>query len=176
MRQACRISILAFAVALLLAPQSFAQSLGDVAREHRAEEKAKAGKDKPKVFTNDNLPAHSDDSSNNSGEKSPASAAAPGPDDSAEGREIRGEQWKDSIRAQKNAIAKAQAELDKFNASIHFVEANRYSNGVEYNQYQARKQEEAQHYQEQLNEAKQKLQDMQESARREGFGSSIYDP
>ncbi len=177
MRPTCKIGILVFAAAFLLTSQSAGQSLGDVARANRQAEQAKGTKAKPKVITNENLPSHTDDSSANPQEATkdiPPAATQSG--DSAVDKEARGEELKTAIRSQKEAIARAQAQLDKFNASIHYVVANEYTNGVQYNQYQAKKQEEAQRYQEQLNEAKQKLQDMQESARREGFGSAVYDP
>jgi len=60
--------------------------------------------------------------------------------------------------------------------SIHFVEANRYRNGVEYNKVQAEKQKEAQRLQGRLDEAQKNLEQMQESARKAGFGSSVWDP
>lgn len=174
MRQAYRISVLALALVIVLAVSSLGQSLGDVARAHRQQENAKSSKDKPKVITNDSLPAHPDDAAGSTPQPE-NSVAAPGPDSAAD-KQARGDQWKQAIRRQKDAIAKAQAELDKYTASIHFVEVNRYSNGVEYNQYQARKQEEAERYQKRIDEEKQKLQEMQDSARQEGFGSAVYDP
>ena len=69
-----------------------------------------------------------------------------------------------------------QNQIDKLNSSIHFVEANRYYNGVQYNERQAQKQEEVQRMQKQLDEQKKQLEDMQESARKAGLGSSVYEP
>src|SRR5437868_4361734 len=60
--------------------------------------------------------------------------------------------------------------------SVHFVEANRYYNGVQYNQYQLKKQQEAQRMKKQLDGEKKTLGNMQESARKAGFGSAVYDP
>ncbi len=66
--------------------------------------------------------------------------------------------------------------MEKLNDSVHFVEANRYYNGVQYNQYQLKKQQEAQRLQKQLDTEKKALGDAQESARKAGFGSAVYDP
>jgi len=66
--------------------------------------------------------------------------------------------------------------VDKLNGSVHFVEANRYTNGVQYNQYQLKKQQEAQRLQKQLDGEKKQLADAQESARKAGFGTAVYDP
>lgn len=177
MRQTYKMIGFVLAGAFAFAPRASAQSLGDVARQHRQEEQSKAAndKDKPKVFTNENIP-HSADDSSASAPESESTASAPSAEDAAESKEARGEKWKNAIREQKDAIARAQADLDKYSASIHFVEANRYSNGAQYNQYQAKRQEEAQRYQKRIDEAKQKLQDLQDKCRREGFGSSVYDP
>ena len=84
--------------------------------------------------------------------------------------------WKAEIQAQKDAIASFQDQIDTLNASIRFVDASRYANGAQYNQYQLKKQEEVQRMQKQLDGEKKKLEDMQEAARREGFGSAVYDP
>lgn len=163
-----------FLTLMCLCSLCFGQSLGDVAREQRQKEKAKPDQAKPKVVTNEDLPDHPD-SSGDSAQPSSTAATPTAPSDSAS-KEERGKQWQQAIQQQKQAVAEFQRQLDQLNASIHYVEANRYSNGVEYNQYQARKQEEAQRMQKQLDEQKDKLSTMQESARSEGFGTAIYDP
>jgi uncharacterized coiled-coil protein SlyX len=47
---------------------------------------------------------------------------------------------------------------------------------VQYNQRQVQKQDEVQRMQKQLDEQKKKLEEMQESARKAGLGSSVYEP
>jgi hypothetical protein len=47
---------------------------------------------------------------------------------------------------------------------------------VQYNQYQLKKKLEAQRLQKQLDTEKKALEDAQESARKGGFGSAVYDP
>jgi hypothetical protein len=174
-----KVCILLLLACFAFSPCSFGQSLGDVARQHRQEEQTKGAQAKPKVITNDDLPDHGDPSSNSNDDANKTDSTATAPrsgDNSAASKEQKGQQWKETIQHQKEAVASMQSQLDKLNDSIHFVEANRYSNGVQYNQYQAKKQEEAQRMQKQLDEQKKKLADMQESARREGFGSAVYDP
>lgn len=173
MSKTCRIGI-PFLALIYLCSLCFAQSLGDIAREQRQKEKAKSAQAKSKVVTNEDLPDHGDSAGGSSQPSSAVTMPSATPDSASKGE--RGQQWQKAIQQQKAAVADMQGQLDKLNASIHYVEANRYSNGVEYNQYQARKQEEAQRMQKQLDEQKEKLSAMQESARREGFGSSIYDP
>ncbi len=174
---------------VVLATTAYAQSsdspsgnptLGDLARKQRQkQQQAKdKGKDvKPKkVLTDEDLPAHpeettsSTDSSPNH-EPSADSSAAP-----ADAVMQNGVQWKAAITQQKAAIADLKSHIDKLQDSIHFVEANAYRNGVEYNKIQAQKQQEVQRLQGQLAEQQKNLEKMQETARKAGFGSAVWDP
>jgi hypothetical protein len=150
---------------------SYGQSLGDVAREQRQKQQAKDPKAAAKVVTNEEIPESPDvaDSSDDT-DRGPATPAA-----SSAGKKTA-EQWKSEIEARKTRIAVLQSHVEKLNDSVHFVEANRYYNGVQYNQYQLKKQQEAQRLQKQLDSEKKALGDAQESARKAGFGSAIYDP
>ena len=157
---------------LLAVAGGYGQSLGDVARQQR-QKQAKDGHTARKVVTNEEIPEHPESVSSGSvssdeHEGSPATSAS--------NDTHSAEEWKAKIQAQKSAVASLQNQIDRLNSSIHFVEANRYSNGVRYNQHQIEKQDEAQRLQKQLDEQKKKLEDMQESARRAGLGSSVYDP
>jgi hypothetical protein len=153
---------------------SYAQSLGDVARQQRQKRRAKGPHTTRKVVTNEEIPESPDASSISSVDNdSPQQSSSP--EASTAGKKTA-EQWKSEIQAQKARIAGAQIQVDKLNESVHFVEANRYYNGVEYNQYQLKKQQEAQRLQKQLDGEKKVLQNMQESARKAGFGSAVYDP
>jgi chromosome segregation ATPase len=157
---------------LLAVVVSYGQSLGDVAREQR-QKQAKAANTTHKVVTNEDIPespeAVSSTSVSNSEHDGPP--ATPASNDTHSG-----EEWKAKIEAQRNSVESLQNQIDKLNSSIHFVEANRYTNGVQYNQRQVQKQDEVQRMQKQLDEQKQKLEDMQESARKAGLGSSVYEP
>jgi hypothetical protein len=144
-------------------------SLGDVARQQRQREKE--AHRPAKVITNDEIPSQPP-----SAEESSSAADQSSKDNTAERREETGNRWKHLIQEQKSAIASNQKRLEEFKASIHFVEANRYSNGVRYNEAQLQRQKEAERAEKQLDEQKKKLADMQEAARRQGFGSAVYDP
>jgi acetyl-CoA carboxylase beta subunit len=167
-----RIALKILPIALLMSSVVYGQSLGDVARENREKQKAKAASSaaKPKVITNESLPQNPDAGPiETEGKLEAASASVPSGGQSAE-------QWKSRILAQKNAVANLQAQIDKLNDSIHFVVANEYYNGVQYNQHQVKKQENVAQMQQQLEEQKKNLAAMQEGARSAGMGSAVYDP
>ena len=151
------------------------QTLGDVAREERKKQQNKdAHATAKKVITDEDLPQHGD-----ADKEPPKASHAEENQDSAEPADegkMTAEQWKARIAAQKNVVATMQRQADKLANSIHFVSANAYRNGAQYNQMQARRQEQLRELQQQLEEQKTKLEDMQEGARRAGFGNAVYDP
>ena len=139
-----RIALKALPGVLLLCSVAYGQSLGDVARQNRAKEKAKPASAKPKLITNETLPQNPTAGSTETERKlEPVSSKPHSGGQSAE-------QWKSQILAQKNVVANLQAQIDKVNDSIHFVVANGYSNGVQYNQHQVKKQENVAQMQQQL--------------------------
>jgi hypothetical protein len=164
--------IFAISVLLALASAAFGQSLGDVARQTRQKEKAR-GKAAKKVVTNEDLPESPD---LNPGERETVGKyQAATPSRGASGTQSA-DQWKSSILEQKNRIASMQAQVDKLNGSIRFVEANAYVNGAQYNQYQVKKQQQAANLQTQIAEQKKSLEQMQDAAKKAGMGSAVYDP
>ena len=86
------------------------------------------------------------------------------------------EQWKSQIQAQKNAIASLQSQLNVLNESIHYAGGNCVSGCVQWNERQKQKQEQAESMKAQLEEQQKRLEEMQDAARKQGFGSSVYDP
>jgi hypothetical protein len=192
----CSAAIHLLVLVVLLVGVGYAQSqdaptLGDLARQQRQKQQDKAAKDAKdtkdtkdgkdakakKVFTNEEIPERPDLSpeatpSSSEGENTPDQSSAPVSMPSGHSAE----EWKAAIQSQKALVDNLQQHIDKLSASIHFVEANRYTNGVQYNQRQAQKQEEVKRLQSQLDEQKQKLADMQEAARKAGFGNGVYDP
>ena len=166
-----RIELKILPIALLMSSVAYAQSLGDVARENREKQKAKAASSpaKPKVITNESLPGAPEAAPPESEGKMKPAPTIPSGGQSAE-------QWKSLILAQKNAIAAQQAQIDKLNDSIHFVTASLFSNGIQYNEYQAKKQDAVARMQQQLEEQKKNLAQIQEAARQAGMGSAVYDP
>jgi hypothetical protein len=166
--------------ALLIAPialsalvgATYGQTLGDLARQARQKEKVRA-KTAKKVITNEDIPESpmpTPARTETGGKTDPAGTAAdsPAPRSALE--------WRNMILAQKDHIETMRAQSNKLNASIHFVTANAYVNGAEYNQYQVKKQQEVKNLQKQLEEEWKKLSDMQEAARKEGMGAAVYDP
>jgi predicted RNase H-like nuclease (RuvC/YqgF family) len=81
-----------------------------------------------------------------------------------------------AIVAQEDRIETLQAQIAKLTESIHFVSANAYVNGAEYNQYQVKKQQEVKNLQKQLEEEHKKFLELQEAARKEGMGAAVYEP
>ena len=172
--------VLAVVAVFALSMKSLGQSsdtptLGDVARKQREkQEKNKASTAKPKkVVTDEDMPAHG------------ANEDVPPSDGPHEEMSVErsatdvlqsGDQFKSAIARQKGIVADLKARIDKVNGSIHFVEANAYRNGVEYNKLQAQKQQEAGRLQGQLDEQKRDLEQMQEKARKAGYGSAVWDP
>jgi hypothetical protein len=167
-------------VALLMSSVAYGQSLADIARDNRNKQEAKAASTaaKPKVITNDDLSGNSETSQSgrriNTDAPKPLSSSQSASRQSAEHQSA--EEWKRLILAQRSAIAAQQAQVDKLNASIHFVPANLYSNGFQYDQHQVQKQDAVARMQEQLEEQKKSLVQLQEAARRDGMGSAVYDP
>lgn len=192
LNRSVRLRTLSLAVALtamlLMGSEVFAQasnssssdppSLGDLVRKQKLkQQEAKDKGVKPKkVVTDEDMPERSEESSTDA---APTSDAGPQTDAEATPASTvahTGEQWKATISQQKSAIADLKSRIDKVQSSIHFVEANAYRNGVEYNKIQARKQQDVERAQSQLAEMQKNLEKMQEDARRSGFGSAVWDP
>jgi hypothetical protein len=184
-------------VTVFLASASLGQSscnppsLGDLARKQRESKQKDAkdakdaknapakAKDAPakakKVVTDEDMPEHAPDSDE-------AVAGPDGPHDeasvpkSADDVVRTGDQWKAAIAQRKAVLADLKDRIDKLNGSIHFVEANAYRNGVEYNKKQAQKQQDVERMQAQYDDQKRDLEQMQENARKAGYGSAVWDP
>jgi DNA repair exonuclease SbcCD ATPase subunit len=178
----CRILLVCVAAISLSAATANAQdepSLGDLARQQRQQKqqaKAAPGKDakSAKVITNEELPAHAATPSTSTSATS--SGGPTSPPDSASAPKVPAEQWKSQILSQKNQIASLQSQIDQLNESIRFAPANCVENCASWNERQKEKQQQVERMQAQLEEQKKRLDEMQESARRQGYGSSVYDP
>jgi len=125
------------------------------------------------VITNDELPQHPV-----AGVKTPASATggaefAPDP---AFGGKMSPDAIRSQIQDQKSGITALQAQITELNDSIHFAGANCVANCVQWNESQQQKQRQMEDMRSQLENAKQALEQMQDYARKMGFGSSVYDP
>ncbi len=167
MRHASQTAIVSV-VLMFLAAAGQAQSLGDVAREQRQKQQAKPAP--AKVVTNEDIPEHSESADSGTGQHPGASPAA------SYNAKKTAEQWKAEILRQKSLVASIQDQIDRLNSSIHFTGPTCIRNCVEHNQRQLDKQDEAKHLQDQLEEQKKKLADLQEGARQDGYGGTVSDP
>jgi hypothetical protein len=159
-----------------------AQTLGDAARQVRQQKQAKpaapAGKEAPaaktpKVITNDEIPAHFQPVSKVSTDQNRAAAATPAHTDESR---MPAEHWRSQIEAQKNLIGSLQSQIDQLSESIRFAPANCVANCVQWNERQREKQQQVETMKAQLADQQKRLEDMQEQARKQGYGSSVYDP
>jgi hypothetical protein len=178
------IRILAIAVfSCACAQAQDSQSLGDAARQARQQKQSRGNSattstdpknsnaaKPPHVVTNDEIPE----------QETPVSAAAPSsaPDsvmpDYSSGKHPA-EYWKSQILRVKNAIASLQRSIDTLSNSIRFAGGN-YEKHVAWNERQREKQRQLEIMKSQLNDSQKRLEEMQETARKQGYGSSVYDP
>jgi len=164
------------------------QSLGNYARKIRKD--PGTAKARPKVFDNDNLPT--EDKLSVIGEKSADNAAgAPGDDKSAAGTNADDEQakkqagwksWQTKLTAQKDQIDLATRELDvlqreyQLRAAAMYADAgNRMRNSADWDKQDADYKQKIADKQKAVEEAKSKLTDMQEEARKDGVPSAMVD-
>ena len=169
------------------------QSLGEVARQARAQKQSKNSASKPSSDSKAQGPSSNDasgpktsrvitnDDSSNATDLTPvvpkeSSEGAVSSAPAAGNREEQGEHWKSQIQAQKEAIESLQTQITDLSNSIHYTGANCVSNCEKWNENQQRKQEQVETMKAQLEEQKHHLEEMQEQARKQGFGSSIYEP
>jgi len=160
------------------------QSLGDVARQARAKKQGTQAKDanaadpsttpkKPHVVTNEEIPSQDAPS------KPAADASIETTRDSqpsAGDKDAQAEHWKSQIQQLKAAITSMQSEINAVGASIHYTGANCVSNCAQWNERQQQKQQQLDAMKAQLEEQQKRLEEMQETARKQGFGSAVYDP
>ncbi len=176
------------------------QSLGDVARQARAQKQQKEAQAKdaapktatgtdpqtsdsnsknalqlktPRVITNEEVPEHQGPTVGSSHQ---SIAAATDSGQNPANHEAEGEQWKSQIQSQKSNIAELQREITSLSNSVRYAGANCVANCAQWNEHQQQKQQQVETMKAQLEEQQHRLEEMQESARKQGFGSSIYDP
>ena len=197
-----RVFTLLAASALLFAFTAYgqdSQSLGDVARQTRQQKQQKdapakdasakdasseqaAGTDanaknaqpkSPHVITNDEIPSHLTPTKTAAG--APQTTNEPDAALSSSDRGARAEQLKSQIQTQKSAIASLEGEIADLSESGHYAGGNCVANCVQWNERQKEKQDQVESMKTQLEEQKKQLESMQESARKQGFGSSVYE-
>lgn len=167
-------------------------SLGDYARQVKKD--GAPAKARPKVFDNDNLPtedklsvigeARPATTAQNASENQPAeangSATAPATpkspaDEAAEKKAAEAKQWQDKLDTQKGQIDLAARELDvtqreyQLRAAAMYADAgNRMRNEAEWDKEDAQYKQQIADKQKALDDAKAKLDDIQENARKAG--------
>lgn len=178
MLRACFLTAALFCACGLVLYGQDSQSLGDVARQSRREKQNKETPSKvggaaktSKVITNEEIPEHSESEATGGQEHGVANSHPSGG-----GAKRPPEEWKAQIKAQKQVVTTLQGNIDKLNDSIQFAPGNCVSGCVQWNEHQKQKQQEVERMRAQLEIQKKQLQEMQESARQQGYGSSVSDP
>jgi hypothetical protein len=169
-----RLTISCIAPLALLCASALAQDvpLGDLVRQQK-QQKDQAAKNDPaaakpsKVITDSDLPEHPGGSA--SLPKHLATTTGPTASNFAKSAEV----WKAQITGQKNTVATLQLQMTQLSESIHFASGCVYD-CVAWNERQKQKMDQVDRLKLQLDEANKKLETMQEAARRQGYGSSVY--
>jgi hypothetical protein len=171
-------------------------SLGDYARKVRKDPGTKA---KPKVFDNDNLPtndklsvvgpaptadASATPAAADTKDKDKDAAAKPAApvDDEQAKKKALAKGWQDKLTSQKDAIDLASRELDvtqreyQLRAAAMYADVgNRMRNATQWDKEEADYKQKIADKQKALDDAKQKLEDMKEDARKAGVPSAMID-
>ena len=173
-------------------PASSNQSLADYARTVRKDKKPAI----PKVFDNDNLPTQdklsvvgnateasaatpAGDSSSSQNPADPNKPAAIKPGDSAEDRKKIFDEWKGKIDEQKDDISLIARELDvlqreyRLRAAAFYSDAgNRLRDSKDWETQDMQYKQQIADKQKSVDDARQKLEDLQEEARKAGVPTS----
>jgi hypothetical protein len=169
-------------------------SLGDYARKVRKD--PGAPKAKPKVFDNDNLPtddkisvvgqpvttASATPAASDKPADSKDAAAKPSADDEKAKKQAAWKVWQDKMTAQKDSIDLAGRELDVLTreyqlraAAMYADVGNRMRNATQWDKEEAEYKQKIADKAKAVEEAKQKLDDMKEQARKAGVPAAMID-
>ena len=166
-------------------PPADQSSLGDYARKVR-KSASTTPKAQPKVYDNDNIP--SDDKLSVVGPKPADGTAAPAENNAAEAKpqddqakkQAEWKEWQKKIATQKDQIELVSRELDVLQreyqlraAALYADAGNRLRNQAQWDKQDADYKQKIADKQKALDDAKQKLTDMQEEARKAGVPSSM---
>jgi len=128
-----------------------------------------------KVITDESLPEHTTSEPDSSTPSAQDGAENDSGSATRQGK-LSPEEWKSRIQAQKGAVDSFESNIAELEKSIQFAPGNCVAGCVEWNERQKQKQQEVEHMKSQLEIAKNKLEDMQDAARKQGYGSSVYEP
>lgn len=183
---------ISLAVAQTTASTPDQTSLGDYARKVHKDPAAKA---KPKVYDNDNLPADdklsvvgtpaaaAGDASGDAGKIADAKDTGAKPEDEQTKKQAEWKGWQDKLSSQKNSIDLASRELDvlqkeyQLRAAAMYADAgNRMRNAAQWDKEDADYKQKIADKQKAMDDAKQKLDQMQEEARKAGVPAAMREP
>jgi hypothetical protein len=166
-------------------------SLGDYARKVHKDPAAKA---KPKVYDNDNLPSDdklsvvgdarpTENAQADAGPKTADGAAPITADDDQAKKQAEWKTWQGKLTAQKDAIDLASRELDvaqkeyQLRAAAMYADAgNRLRNSSQWDKEEADFKQKIADKQKAVDDGKQKLEEMQEEARKVGVPAAMREP
>ena len=190
-------------VAQTTTPSPDQSSLGDYARKVHKEPSVKT---KPKVFDNDNIPKEDKLSivgepapattadNTRAEENSKATAPADGkqgaetkpassPEDEQARKQLEWKSWQDKLGSQRNAIDLASRELDVLQkeyqlraAAMYADVGNRLRNSTQWDKQETEYKQKIADKQKAVDDAKQKLDDMEEEARKAGVPAAMREP
>jgi hypothetical protein len=160
---------------------AYRQSLGDVARENREKKAEAPATVTSKVITDGDLAkdAQGPQKTGSSSKPQTPSSAKTGTSNSTATSPLdprATELWRRQVLAQKRTVATLEKRLARFQASLSSVDASAISRGEILSRSQALEQERIAQVQEQLDEQRARLLEMQEEARRAGMHTQVYDP
>ena len=163
------------------------QSLGDLAREtrlHARQADAQAATQTPDaassntapakpshVITNEDLPDHSELAVASLSGAHPAPSTTPS---NYQASNSSAEQWRSQIQQQKHSIALLQRQIDTMGDQTGPRNCRRGCG--QWNARQQERQGQVEGLRAQLQEEQRRLEELQDSARKQGFGSGVYDP
>jgi hypothetical protein len=127
-----------------------------------------------KIVTNDEIPEHIGPTSTRPAGAQTSTVDYTQPDYGQ--RKAPAEFWQSRIQAQKNAIASLKSDVTSISASIQYAGANCVSNYVQCHERQQQKQQQVEALKMQLEDMQKQLEAMQDAARKQGYGTSVYDP
>ena len=159
------------------APAKDAQSKGAPSKESASKvASAKEGQPKgpKKVVTNDEIPEHVGPTSTLPAHSKTPDTYNPPPTD-GDGK-APPEYWKSQILVQKANISSLQSQISNLKASIQYTGAGCVSGCVEWNAQQQQKEQELESMKSKLEQMQSQLEEMQDAARKQGYGTAVYDP
>jgi hypothetical protein len=158
-----------------------AANAGKVAVGKTASDKDASGNDtllvkgSKKVITNEELPEHVGPTSTLPQHPRNTNLPDQPAQDYADGK-VPAQYWKAQIRALKEGISNLESQIQDVTDSIRYASGSCVSNCAQLNEQQQQKEQEVKMMTSQLAQQQQSLETMQETARKQGYGSSVYDP